>query len=160
VELKGPLPKLEYKANFKKEIAFVAGGTGVTPCLQVIEEILNNPNDKTKITLLFANSTEQDILLREKLNAFAAQHENFRVFYTVDHPSPKWRGYSGFVNKELLTRLLPDPKQGNDILVYVCGPPGFYKVISGGKNPKDYSQGELTGFLKELGYTENQVFKF
>lgn len=31
--------------------------------------------------------------------------------------------------------------------------------ISGQKAP-DYSQGELSGLLKELGYEKDQVFKF
>jgi cytochrome-b5 reductase len=33
------------------------------------------------------------------------------------------------------------------------------KAVSGDK-AKDKSQGELTGLLKQLGYTEQQVFKF
>lgn len=34
------------------------------------------------------------------------------------------------------------------------------ETVSGGKNPKDYSQGEVTGILKELGFTPASVFKF
>jgi cytochrome-b5 reductase len=41
----------------------------------------------------------------------------------------------------------------------VCGPPGFMNLVSGDK-AKDYTQGPLSGLLKQLGYTENQVFKF
>lgn len=33
------------------------------------------------------------------------------------------------------------------------------KAVSGDK-AKDKSQGELTGILKDLGYTADQVFKF
>jgi hypothetical protein len=32
------------------------------------------------------------------------------------------------------------------------------KAVSGGKTP-DYKQGELTGALKELGFTEKNVMK-
>ena len=35
VEIKGPFPKLKYIANMKKNVAFLCGGTGITPCLQV-----------------------------------------------------------------------------------------------------------------------------
>lgn len=41
----------------------------------------------------------------------------------------------------------------------VCGPPGMMAAISGPKNP-DYSQGEVGGVLKDLGYTSAMVFKF
>jgi len=33
------------------------------------------------------------------------------------------------------------------------------KAISGDK-AKDYTQGELTGLLKAMGYTADQVYKF
>lgn len=43
--------------------------------------------------------------------------------------------------------------------IFVCGPPGMYKAISGPKkSPQD--QGDLGGFLKELGYTKDQIYKF
>ena len=35
LEVKGPLPKYPYKPNAKKHIAMIAGGTGITPMLQV-----------------------------------------------------------------------------------------------------------------------------
>jgi cytochrome-b5 reductase len=53
IDMKGPWKKLPYEANKYKKIGMVAGGTGLTPCLQVALEILNNPDDKTKVTLLY-----------------------------------------------------------------------------------------------------------
>ena len=37
------------------DIAMVAGGTGITPMLQVIHAIVSNPADRTVCHLLFAN---------------------------------------------------------------------------------------------------------
>jgi len=160
VEIKGPLVKLEYKPNEKKEIVLLGGGSGLTPCLQVIEEVLSNKDDKTNVTFIFANQSEKDILLKERLDILQASHENFHVHFILDQASPSWRGLRGYISKDVLARYLPSPKMNNDIRIYVCGPPGFMKAISGDKNMKDFSQGELTGALKELGYTESQVFKF
>ena len=54
--------------------------------------------------------------------------------------------------------MIPSPSESN-IKVFVCGPPGLYKAISGNKkSPSD--QGELDGMLKELGYSKEQVYKF
>ena len=50
-------------------------------------------------------------------------------------------------------------RSGEDSLILVCGPPGMMNHISGDK-AKDRSQGELTGILKELGYTAEMVYKF
>ena len=72
-------------------------------------------------------------------------------------PASGWTGGVGFINKDKIKEHLPGPS--DDALIFVCGPPGFYNVISGGKTP-DYKQGPLTGYLKELGYNESQVFKF
>lgn len=43
--------------------------SGITPMLQVIRAILKDQNDKTELWLLFANQTEDDILLRKELES-------------------------------------------------------------------------------------------
>lgn len=51
------------------------------------DAILANPADKTKVSLLFANVSEGDILLKDKIDAMAAAHpDRFRVHYVVDKP--------------------------------------------------------------------------
>ena len=73
----------------------IAGGSGITPMMQVSNEILRDKSDGTKVSLLFANQTEGDILLRDELDAAAAAHgEKFAVHYTVDKAPKKWK-YSG-----------------------------------------------------------------
>lgn len=51
----------------------IAGGTGVTPCYQVAQAILKDPADNTKISLVFGNLSEDDILLRKELDELAEQ---------------------------------------------------------------------------------------
>ncbi|KAJ4708303.1 NADH-cytochrome b5 reductase [Melia azedarach] len=157
VEVKGPIEKLRYSPNMKKNIGMIAGGTGITPMLQVIEAILKNPDDNTQVSLLYANVSPDDILLKQKLDILATSHPNLKIFYTVDNPSKNWKGGTGYISKDIVTKGLPRPS--DDTLILVCGPPGMMKHISGGK-AKDYSQGELSGILKELGYTEQMVYKF
>ncbi|KAL5771371.1 hypothetical protein ACOSP7_015525 [Xanthoceras sorbifolium] len=157
VEVKGPIEKLRYSPNMKKHIGMIAGGTGITPMLQVIEAILKNSDDNTQVSLLYANVSPDDILLKQKLDILAARHPNLKIFYTVDNPSKNWKAGTGYISKDMVLKGLPSP--GDDTLILVCGPPGMMKHISGDK-AKDYSQGELTGILKELGYTEQMVYKF
>jgi cytochrome-b5 reductase len=64
LEIKGPISKIPYTANMKKSIGMIAGGTGLTPMVQVINEILKNPEDKTEVNFVFANIAERDILLK------------------------------------------------------------------------------------------------
>jgi cytochrome-b5 reductase len=159
LDFKGPLPKYPWTTNKHTHIAFVAGGTGITPMYQLMRAIFNNPDDNTKVTLVFGNITEEDILLKGEFDRLENTYpQRFRAFYVLDKPPKEWAGGKGFVTKELLKQVLPEPKSDN-VKVFVCGPPGLMKAISGGKkSPRD--QGELAGILKELGYSEDQVYKF
>jgi len=158
LEIKGPIVKLPYAANMKKHIGMVAGGTGITPMLQVAEAILRNPEDKTKVSLIFGNVTEQDIILKKELDEYAKQYpDRFDVYYVLDKPGFFWKGGKGYITADMLKQKMPPPS--NDNMVFVCGPPPMMNVISGNKAP-DKSQGELKGLLKGLGYTPDQVFKF
>lgn len=47
--------------------------------LQVASEIVSNPEDKTQVSLIFANQTEEDIILRDELDQMAAKHDNLQV---------------------------------------------------------------------------------
>lgn len=75
----GPIIKVKYEPNMKEAIGMVCGGTGITPMLQVVEGILSNPADKTKVSLVFANNEERDILLKDRLDALAKKHPNFKA---------------------------------------------------------------------------------
>ncbi|KAI0383426.1 ferredoxin reductase-like protein [Hypomontagnella monticulosa] len=159
LDFKGPLPKYPWTANKHDHIALIAGGTGITPMYQLCRAIFKNPEDKTKVTLIFGNVSEEDILLKKEFAELENTYPNrFRAFYVLDNPPKEWVGGKGFITKELLKTVLPEPKNEN-IKVFVCGPPGLYKAISGTKvSPTD--QGELSGILKELGYSKDQVYKF
>lgn len=160
LDFKGPIPKYPWSPNKHSHIALISGGTGITPMYQLARAIFSNPEDKTKVTLVFANVTEEDILLKREFEELENTYpQRFRAFYVLDKPPKGWTGGKGFINKELLKTVLPEPKTEN-IKVFVCGPPGLYKAISGvKKSPSD--QGELDGsVLEQLGYTKDQVYKF
>ena len=159
LKFKGPIPKYPWSANKHTQVTLIAGGTGITPMFQLIRKIFNNPEDNTKVSLIFGNIGEEDILLKSEFEALEKKFPNrFRAFYTLDKPPESWPYGKGFISKELLQTVLPGPKEEN-IKVFVCGPPGLYKALSGTK-PSPQDQGELTGLLADLGYSKDQVFKF
>jgi len=160
LSFKGPIPKYEWTPNKHDQIALIAGGTGITPMYQLMRAIFSNPDDKTKVTLIVGNLSEDDVLLKQELAHFENTYpQRFRALYILDK-APKTAGWAtqGRVTKELLKTSLPEPGSGN-YKIFVCGPPGLYKAVSGTKiSPKD--QGELAGMLKDLGYKKEDVFKF
>ncbi|BFZ15927.1 hypothetical protein BsWGS_18967 [Bradybaena similaris] len=138
VDVRGPAGLLEYagqgiikiRTDKKSEpqikkvsnIGMIAGGTGITPMLQLIRHIFKDPGDKTKIWLIFANQTENDILLRSELEDLQNSYPSrFNLWFTLDRPGENWQYGSGFVTSEMITSHLPGP--GKDTLVVMCGPP-------------------------------------
>jgi cytochrome-b5 reductase len=121
VEIRGPKGEMKYHKNLVKEMGMIAGGTGITPMFQIIRRICEDPRDDTKTTLLYANKTEADILLKEELDEFAAKHDQFKVHYVLSNPSKSWKGSKGRITKDMIEKELPAPA-GMDTKVLVCGP--------------------------------------
>ncbi|KIM70042.1 hypothetical protein SCLCIDRAFT_1207315 [Scleroderma citrinum Foug A] len=157
--VKGPLPKWPWKMNEFDEVGLIAGGTGITPMYQVLQHTLADKDNKTKFKLIFANISEPDILLREQLDAMKSKYPNrFDVVYVIDKPSEKWKGPTGYIDANLIKHHIAPPSLGQKVKVFVCGPPPQVAAIAGKK--AGMQQGELGGVLKQLGYTEDQVYKF
>jgi cytochrome-b5 reductase len=116
--------------------------------LQVIAAVLSDPDDNVQLALLYANQSEEDILVREELETYQREFpDQLKVWYTLDRPEPGktnranlngngngvqcssfvpgWKYSSGFVSAEMIAeRLLPP---GPDSLVLMCGPPPMMK---------------------------------
>jgi cytochrome-b5 reductase len=100
----------------------IAGGTGITPMLQLIRAITKDSEDKTKISLLYANQTEKDILLRNELEEVVKNHsDQVKIWYTIDMSSEGWKYSTGFINANMISDHMHPPS--SDTLVLICGPP-------------------------------------
>ncbi|RYG47243.1 hypothetical protein EON67_08755 [archaeon] len=63
------------------------------------------------------------------------------------------------MSKEMVMKYLPPANAEGAIRIFVCGPPGMMKHLSGEKkSPAD--QGDLTGLLADMRYTKEQVYKY
>lgn len=100
-------------------MGLIAGGSGLTPCLQLLQKVATDPSDKTKVDLLFANETEGDIFLKKELDAYAAMKpDQIKIHYVLSKPPKGWTGLSGFVNDSMIKKFMPSPSKGK---VFVCG---------------------------------------
>lgn len=150
INVEGPFGRFGYKAGGvvvidgeelkKKRIFFVAGGSGITPCYQTIIEILKMPNEDIELILLFANKTEEDIVLRKELEALQPR---LKLHYIVDTAPQGWTGFTGFATKDVLEKICPldDP----DTMYIHCGP------------------GPMNAMIREMfttHYPESHIFKY
>ncbi|KAL8129991.1 hypothetical protein V2J09_019146 [Rumex salicifolius] len=145
LDVKGPKGRFKYQPGQVKAFGMLAGGTGITPMFQVTRAILENPTDKTKIHLIYANVTFEDILLKEELDAFARDFsDQFSVYYVLNEPPEGWNGGLGYVSKEMIQENCPAPS--SDIQILRCGPPPMNKAMA--------------AHLEALGYTSQMQFQF
>lgn len=105
IKVRGPKGAMVYTPNMVRAFAMIAGGTGITPMLQIIRAVIRGrpTGDVTKIDLIFANVNQEDILLKEDLDHLASKDENFNVYYVLNNPPEKWDGGVGFVTPEMMT---------------------------------------------------------
>lgn len=124
------------RRDARDEVGMIAGGSGITPMLQIVREMLREPAGQSpkKISILYANKSEEDILCRDTLDNFEKQFPGrVKVWYTVDAISSKtkksgWKYDVGFITKEMIETHLPTPaKSGKRFQILVCGPPPMMK---------------------------------
>jgi cytochrome-b5 reductase len=107
VKVRGPKGAMVYTPNMVRHIGMIAGGTGITPMLQIIKAIIrgrprNGGRDTTQVDLIFANVNPDDILLKEELDQLAKDDEAFRVHYVLNNPPENWEGGVGFVTADII----------------------------------------------------------
>jgi cytochrome-b5 reductase len=124
VLFRGPKGAMKYKNGLCRRIGMIAGGTGITPMYQLIRAICEDETDTTEISLVYANRSEEDILLRDELEKFARRYpKNLKLWYMLDHPPQNWKYGKGYVTREIMCDRLPAPSSETKIML--CGPPGM-----------------------------------
>eukprot|EP01013_Petalomonas_cantuscygni_P026915 TRINITY_DN494_c0_g1_i1.p1 TRINITY_DN494_c0_g1~~TRINITY_DN494_c0_g1_i1.p1 ORF type:complete len:485 (+),score=79.02 TRINITY_DN494_c0_g1_i1:47-1456(+) len=163
-----------YVPNEYKHIVLISGGVGVTPILQVLREVLNNPLDKTPVTLVAAHANDQDILLDAEFRRLAAEHPGqFQYHPVISRPSPEWKGHSGRIDKQFLQKVLP--KAEPRIHAFLCGSDRMAESVAGVSNTllkswssgraqqpgrPDHYSGGYRGMLSDLGFSPAAVTVF
>ncbi|AGA76594.1 FAD-binding oxidoreductase [Echinicola vietnamensis] len=106
--------------SFKGEGVFIAGGAGITPFISILRH-LRKKNQVGKSILIFANKTNDDIILFEELKAILG-HKFINII-----AKQKDTAYDkGLVDQAYLKSKISDFDQH----FYVCGPPGFMKAVT------------------------------
>jgi cytochrome-b5 reductase len=156
VEVRGPVGRFQYQVNQYSSIGLIAGGTGITPCLQVLRTILYCPSYKDDITqfvLFFQNRTEQDILLYDELEKIRKEHgKRVKIYYFLSNPNPEEHS-SSFGQGARASVEIRHAIQTSDLhhelslstsLIGICGPSGFNDAMK--------------AKLLQLGHTEESIF--
>ncbi len=118
----GPYGLFSYPAYVRDpnaELVMVAGGVGVTPMLSMLRYMADR-DETRKVTLVWSNRTEADILCREELEAMEAKLSNLSVHHVLTRQKD-FQGPTGRLDAAMLKELLSGCTP--EAAVFVCGPP-------------------------------------
>eukprot|EP00850_Spirogloea_muscicola_P019967 SM000203S06143 [mRNA] locus=s203:92814:94970:+ [translate_table: standard] len=142
---KGPKGRFKYVPNMVCELGMIAGGTGLTPMYQVARAILENLHDKTRIRLIYANVTYEDILLKDELDALVKKHPTrMSVHYVLNQPPIGWTGGAGYITREMIEKHCPTPAP--DVMILRCGPLPMNKAMA--------------AHCEAIGHAKDRLFMF
>ncbi|PLW18579.1 hypothetical protein PCANC_09227 [Puccinia coronata f. sp. avenae] len=172
LEIRGPVPTWCHPKGGIDELVFIAAGTGITPAIQLLRRLFQQPNrtkggaglPKFKLIYL-ARSLDSAYLLDELRGYHSHFPDVFSFKLLVDTPPHPPSALNHSVDKvgrlELsdLTKWLGNSQPETKRIVLVCGPDSLICSVAGCKGRGYNSQGEIGGMLKSLGYSKDQVVK-
>ncbi|MBI2043264.1 FAD-dependent oxidoreductase [Candidatus Pacearchaeota archaeon] len=116
IELFGPLGKFVFEESSKnKDVVFVSAGTGVTPFVSMIPNLLEN-GFKNKIILIKGFRYEENILYDKEFSELRKKCSNFEFHDVLSRPKNPAYKNKGYV-QDFLEKFVP--KENCDI--YICG---------------------------------------
>lgn len=137
LEFKGPMGEFVYEDVQTTQLGLIAGGSGITPILEVLNEYMSNPDKLEKVCLIYANETVHDILLKEELDSMMTKYPQFHVYYVLHYPPSKdymiscgnetWTGGIGYITKRDMEQYLPECADDHRLLI--CGPPEMTNMV-------------------------------
>jgi predicted ferric reductase len=116
----GPFGSFTAAARRRRKVLLIAGGIGVSPVRALLEELHPAPGD---ITVAYRVLAPSDLVLREELEALAADRGATLHCFVGDHADP---ASARLLSPEHLLELLPDLSSHD---VFLCGPPAMTAAV-------------------------------
>jgi ring-1,2-phenylacetyl-CoA epoxidase subunit PaaE len=105
-----------------KHLVLIAAGSGVTPIRSLLETALET-RPELRITLLYGNRSEADVIFRERLVELAGAHaDRFTALHVLERAEGNTlSATSGLLVREVIEAKLEGIDAG-DAIFFVCGP--------------------------------------
>lgn len=107
------------------DLVFIAGGSGITPFMSMIQEVVDRDLDR-RIQLIYGNRSNQDIIFGNRIEKRTMHHKNLTMHTVISEPDKSYNGLTGFITAELIAELLENL---DGKMFYVCGPEAMYTFV-------------------------------
>lgn len=105
VYIEGGLGKAYLRDNQAKPTILLAGGTGFSYTLAILQQMLSKPLLEP-LFLYWGTRTLDDMYAYETLKQLASEHSKFTFIPVIEHPETTWQGRTGWVHKAVLTDFI------------------------------------------------------
>lgn len=136
VDWRGPIGEYGYTPNSYRNVLLIAAGTGITPIYQMARLVIDNPEDETRVLLLYSCKTYSDIIFHDKLHQLQ-DYWNFKVRYFLSddlkQDAEAVRRYNEDINYHRLSKDVLNHQLNfmihDNLRVYLCGTKSFEKMV-------------------------------
>ncbi len=115
---------VETAEDNKLHYVLIGAGSGITPLVSILQTVLIKEKG-SKVTLLYGNRNEENIIFKDKLikleNEFS---ERLNIVYSISQPGSSWQGAKGRLAGDYLNKLLKSSVTTDvrNALFFLCGP--------------------------------------
>ena len=126
IELYPPMGNFtkEFKAGQVRHYVLFAGGSGITPVMSIIKSILR-VEDKSAVTLVYANRDEPSIIFDEQLEQIRSSNsDRMRIFHVLENnASNRAKTFDGRMDEKTTVKIIDEVVPNFDAVdAFVCGP--------------------------------------
>ena len=136
--VQGPFGDFVYPPEHVQEIdelVLIAGGSGITPVLSIMETALDEKKSK-RIHLIYSCRSRDSIMFFDQIETLkAANPDRLKVTYVIQQDDVKPLGIHGRLDSATLIKLLPTQKSDSTVSInvntafYICGPEGLKNMV-------------------------------
>lgn len=115
---------VEPRALNERHLVMVAGGSGITPIMCLLETILRE-EPGSRVTLVYGNRGWDDIIFRRRLAALGDEMgDRLRVDHVLDQPPEGWSGGRGLLTPSVLAQRFDalEIADSGSLRYFICGP--------------------------------------
>lgn len=124
IEFEAPLGTF-YLRHIDRALVMVAGGTGLSAFLGMLDQIAERGGCGQPIRLYYGVRNAADLCELARIESYVHRIPGFSFIPVISEPTPDWAGKRGFIAEHLDTAELRD----RPFDMYLCGPPPMVESI-------------------------------